>query len=106
MPHIKGKTIIKDRFVHLLVVLLSFFLLYPFLQDSETLIPIVPLIFLVSIILILRALHLRKRIFKICIAIAALAYLSDIFFALEKIVYLKELFSIITAIKRRSSGRA
>ncbi len=98
MPHIKGKTLIKDRFVHLLVVLLSCFLLYPFLKRSEAVIPIVPLIFLVSIILVLRALQLRKRIFIICVIIAALAYLSDIFFALEKVPYLKELFSIISSI--------
>ncbi len=97
MPHIKGKTVIQDRFVHLLVVLLSLFLLYPFFQDTETSVPIVPLVFLISIILILRALRLHKTRFKIYIAIAAIAYLADICFALERIVYLKELFSLITA---------
>ncbi|MDP8297054.1 MAG: potassium channel family protein [Candidatus Orphnella occulta] len=98
MPHIKGKTVIQDRFVHLLVVLLSLFLLYPFFQDTEATIPVVPLVFLISIVLILRALRLHKTIFKIYIAIAALAYLADVLFALEKIVYLRELFSLITAL--------
>lgn len=98
MPHIKGKTIIKDRFVHLLVVLLSFFLLYPFLRKTEAVIPIVPLIFLIAITLVLRALRLRKKIFVICIVIAALAYLSDVFFALERIPYLKEIFSVIATL--------
>lgn len=97
MLHIKGKALIKDRFIHLLVVLVSCFLLYPLLKKSEAIIPIVPLIFLVSIILVLRALRLQKKIFIICIAIAALAYLSDVIFALEKIVYLKELFSVIAS---------
>jgi len=98
MPHIKGKTVIRDRFVHLLVVLLSLFVLYPFFQATETAIPIVPLVFLISIVLILRALRLHKTMFKIYIAIAALAYLADVLFALERIVYLRELFSLITAL--------
>lgn len=98
MPHIKGKTVIQDRFVHLLVVLLSLFLLYPFFQDTEATIPVVPLIFLISIVLILRALRLHRKIFKFSIAIAALVYLADLFFAFEKIIYLKELFAVITAL--------
>ena len=98
MPHIKGKTVIQDRFVHLLVVLLSLFVLYPFFRATETAIPIVPLVFLISIVLILRALRLHKTRFKIYIAIAALAYLADVLFALEKIFYLREFFSLVTAL--------
>ena len=98
MPHIKGKTVIRDRFVHLLVVLLSLFVLYPFFRATETAIPIVPLVFLISIVLILRALRLHKTRFKIYIAIAALAYLADVLFALEKIFYLREFFSLVTAL--------
>ena len=98
MPHIKGKTVIQDRFVHLLIVLLSLFVLYPFFQDTEATVPVVPLVFLISIILILRALRLHRKRFKVYIAIAFLVYLADIFFAFEKIIYLQEFFAIITAL--------
>ncbi|MGA2916202.1 MAG: ion channel [Sedimentisphaerales bacterium] len=84
MKYISWKIRIKDTYMHLLIILVSSFLISPFISHSRgsTRIPVLSFILLVGIIFTFRTLNLRRRIFLTVLSIGSAWYLCELMLGL------------------------
>lgn len=68
----------ENKYMHLLVWLLANFLASPFIERLSPKFPILSLVFLLSLILTLRALNIKRTLFLICSALGVLAFVLEI----------------------------
>jgi hypothetical protein len=80
MKLISWKIRIKNTYMHLLIILVSSFLISPFISHSRTAtrIPVLSFILLAGIIFTLRTLNLRRRIFLLVLTIGLAWYLCEL----------------------------
>lgn len=80
MKSIKNLTVhSENKYLHLLVILLLFFAIFPFIEHIEENFLGIALLFFLSIILTLRALKLGKRTFLLCVSFGGVALLLGLF---------------------------
>lgn len=77
------KKFVKNRFAHLLFILIGLILIFPFADDKFSSFPIPSFIFLITILLTLRTLPLNKKILFFSSLIALFAFILEILLALE-----------------------
>lgn len=72
---------LKNKYTHLLTVLIFLFLASPFLEHLEIKFPIITSTFLIAILLTLRALNLSKKVFLTYVLVGGAALCSDVIFS-------------------------
>ena len=78
MSHFGIKIHSENKYLHLLVWLLINFLASPLIERFNPSFPIVSVVFLLSLILTLRALNIKRTLFLICTALGILAFVLEV----------------------------
>lgn len=68
----------RSKYAHLLITLFLIFLTAPFLEDIDKKFPFASALFFIAIVLTLRALELKKKIFWACVLTGALALVIEV----------------------------
>jgi len=87
---------LANRYTHLLISLVALLVLSPFLLKAEMSFPIMSFLFLVIILLTLRALEMKESTFLIIAILATLAFLLEVFFNFHIFRVDRKLISIIS----------
>ncbi len=87
---------IKNKFSHLLAVIIILFLIAPFLPERDVGLPIVSFVFLGMILVTLRALSLTRRALRWSMSIAAAAFLVDVIGTFDTHPILDESFYVVS----------
>ncbi|MDD5669194.1 MAG: ion channel [Candidatus Omnitrophica bacterium] len=80
----------KNKYYHLLALLISFFFIAPFISGQVVHFPIFSLVFLLGIMFTLRALEVKRSIFLFIVLIGVLGLISDLFFNYFSPMYFKQ----------------
>jgi len=79
MKHLKWKIHAENKYIHLLVILVLALLISPAIEGPrEHHFPLLSLVFLLSILFVLRALQLKRKFFLSCIGIGLAAFIFEL----------------------------
>lgn len=87
---------LSNRYTHLLISLVALLVFSPFLLKAEMNFPIMSLLFLVIILLTLRALEMKRSTFVIISILAISAFLLEVFFNFHVFRFDRKLISVIS----------
>jgi len=68
----------ENKYLHLLIWLLVNFLVSPFIEQLNPRFPVVTIVFLLSLLLTLRALNIKRPLFLFCTSLGILAFILEI----------------------------
>jgi len=75
-PGIKIRS--ENKYLHLLIWLIANFLASPFIEDLSPTFPVISLVFLLSLILTLRALNIKRTLFLVCSGLGVVAFILEV----------------------------
>lgn len=94
----KLKLFTQNRYTHLLTILLTFYLSFPFFRKIETEFPFLSVVFLVAIMFTLRALNISRRAFFTCFSVGVISLLGEIILGFGAAEMMKGKLAVVTSV--------